>query len=142
VRFSYTHHMKAIYDQTHFRITRNGWERDFTIDTLPSDAPFDQPFAILTAWNPNNQPLSLEENTKRNTALFSQLMDSDYVFDSALGYLDEHSEESYCLYGIGFEEAMALAKQYDQYALFYRSSKSVGYYECVSSYAITQRDIE
>lgn len=133
--------MKAIYDQTHFTITHNAKEIDFTIDTLPSSKPCNQPFAILTAWNPNNQPLSLEENTVRNTALFAELMESAYLFDDALGYLDEHSEESYCIYEIGFEEAIALAKKYDQYAIFYRSDKHVGYYACADSYAITQRDV-
>jgi hypothetical protein len=133
--------MKAIYDKTHFRITHNGDISDFSIDTLPSTVPFNQNFAILTAWNPNNQPLSLEENTLRNEQLFETLLESGYLFDEALGYLEEHSEESYCIYGIRFEEAIDLAKQYDQYAIFYRSINSVGYYECASAKAITQRDI-
>jgi hypothetical protein len=133
--------MKEIYDLTHFRITHNGDVSDFTIDTLPSSTPFDQSFAILTAWNPNNQPLSLEENTRRNEHLFETLLESGYLFDEALGYLDEHSEESYCIYGIGFKEAIDLAKQYDQYAIFYRSLNSVGYYECANAKAITQRDL-
>lgn len=130
--------MKAIYDKTHFRITHNGDISDFSIDTLPSSVPFNQNFAILTAWNPNNQPLSLEENTVRNEQLFETLLESGYLFDEALGYLEEHSEESYCIYGISFEEAIELAKQYDQYAIFYRSSNSVGYYECASGESITQ----
>ncbi|WP_281047864.1 hypothetical protein [Sulfuricurvum kujiense] len=41
--------MKDIYDQTHFKISLNSEEIDFMIDTLPSFAPFDEPFAILTA---------------------------------------------------------------------------------------------
>lgn len=133
--------MTAIYNQTHFRITHNGDVSDFTIDTLPSSAPFNQSFAILTAWNPNNQPLSLKENTIRNTRLFETLLESGNLFDEALGYLKEHKEESYCIYGISFKEAMDLAKLYDQYAFFYRSSDKVGYYECASGEAITQRDI-
>lgn len=137
----YTQDMKEIYDLTHFKITHNGDVNDFTIDTLPSSTPFDQSFAILTAWNPNNQPLSLKENTRRNEHLFETLLESGYLFDEALGYLDEHSEESYCIYGIGFKEAIDLAKQYDQYAIFYRSSNSVGYYECARGEVITQRDL-
>lgn len=138
----YTHRMKDIYDQTHFSITHKSKIIDFTIDTLPSDAPLDKVFAILTAWNPNNQPLSLEENTVRNTQLFALLLERDYEFDEALGYLDEHSEESYCIYGIDFEEAIDLGKMFDQYAVFYRSMESVGYYECASGDAITQRDFQ
>jgi hypothetical protein len=134
--------MKDIYDQTHFSITHKSKIIDFTIDTLLSDAPLDKAFAILTAWNPNNQPLSLEENTVRNTQLFALLLKRDYAFDEALGYLDEHSEESYCIYGIDFEETIDLGKMFDQYAIFYRSVESVGYYECTSGNSITQRDLQ
>lgn len=131
--------MKDIYDQTHFRITRSNKVIDFTIDTLPSFAPFDKPFAILTAWNPNNIPLSPEDNLKRNTLLFKLLMERDYLFDAALGYLDEHSEESYCIYEISFEEAITLGNHFEQYAIFYRSDTHVSYYECATMEAITQR---
>ena len=134
--------MKDIYDNTHFRISHNAEEIDFTIVTLPSHEPFDAPFAILTAWNPNNQPLNLEENTLRNEALFEKLLEYGYPFDEALGYLDEHSEESYCIYGIGFEEAIELAKIFEQYAIFYSSTKFVGYYECETGVAITERALK
>ena len=134
--------MKDIYDNTHFRISHNAEEIDFTIDTLPSYEPFNAPFAILTAWNPNNQPLSLEENTVRNEALFEKLLEYGHPFDEALGYLEEHSEESYCIYGIGFEEAIELAKAFEQYAIFFSSTKRVGYYECETGVAITERALE
>ena len=134
--------MKDIYDNTHFRISHNAEEIDFTIDTLPSSEPFSVPFAILTAWNPNNQPLSPEENTLRNEALFEKLLECGYPFDEALGYLDEHSEESYCIYGIGFEEAIELAEMFEQYAIFYSSTKRVGYYECETGIAITERALK
>lgn len=138
----YTYHMKYIYDQTHFSITLKSKIIHFTIDTLPFDAPLDKAFVILTAWNPNNQPLSLEENTVRNTQLFALLLERDYAFDIALGYLDEHSEESYCIYGIDFKEAIDLGRMFNQYAIFYRSMESVGYYECASGNAITQRGLQ
>ncbi|MDD3595592.1 DUF3293 domain-containing protein [Sulfuricurvum sp.] len=133
--------MKAIYDQTHFRISHNSEEVDFTIDTLPSFAPFNEPFAILTTWNPNNQPLSLEENTQRNEQLFETLLERGCTFDEALGYLEDHSEESYCIYGIEFEEAIELARAFEQYAIFYRSTAHVGYYECANAKAITERGL-
>lgn len=134
--------MKDIYDNTHFRISHNTEEIDFTIDTLPAYAPFDVPFAILTAWNPNNQPLSLEKNTIRNKQLFEKLLEYGYPFDEALGYLDEHSEESYCIYDITFEKAIELAKDFEQYAIFYSSSNRVGYYECKTRFAITERILD
>jgi hypothetical protein len=134
--------MKEIYDNTHFRISHNLEEIDFTIDTLPAYAPFNAPFAILTAWNPNNQPLSLEENTIRNEQLFEKLLEYGHPFDEALGYLDDHSEESYCIYDITFEEAIELAKAEEQYAIFYCSSTHVGYYECETGVAITERALK
>ncbi|MDD4950768.1 DUF3293 domain-containing protein [Sulfuricurvum sp.] len=133
--------MKAIYDQTHFRITHNGDVIDFTIDTLPVSPPLNQSFAILTAWNPNNIALSAEENTVRNEQLFETLLERGYLFDEALGYLDDHSEESYCIYGVTFEEAIDLGTMYDQYAIFYRSATHVGYYECATKAAITERTL-
>jgi hypothetical protein len=133
--------MKAIYDQTHFRISHNSEEVDFTIDTLTSFAPFNEPFAILTAWNPDNQPLSLEENTQRNEQLFETLLERGYKFDEALGYLEEHSEESYCIYGISFQEAIDLAKAFEQYAIFYRGNNAVGYYEVETSHIVTERSL-
>lgn len=133
--------MKAIYDQTHFRITHNSEAIDFTIDTLSSTSVLAHPFAILTAWNPNNQPLSLEENTQRNEQLFETLLERGYLFDEALGYLEDHSEESYCIYGVTFEEAIELGSMYDQYAIFYRSATHVGYYECSTKAAITARSL-
>ena len=131
--------MKYIYNKTHFTIINGGKEFDFTIDSLPSSSPFNKPFAILTAHNPQNTPLSLEENTQRNAELFKTLMASDYLFDSALGYLDDHSEESYCIYEITFDDAISIAKKYDQYSIFYRGVNSVGYYETNTLKAITQR---
>lgn len=82
--------------------------------------------------------MSFKENTIRNARLFETLLEGGNLFDEALGYLKEHSEESY---GIGFEEAIDLAKQYDQYAIFNQSSNSVGYYECANTQVITKRDI-
>ncbi len=133
--------MKAIYDQTHFRITHNSEAIDFTIDSLSSTSMLDHPFAILTAWNPNNQPLSLEENTQRNEQLFETLLERGHLFDEALGYLEDHNEESYCIYGIAFEEAIELGTMFDQYAIFYRSATHVGYYACADSKAITERQL-
>lgn len=133
--------MKAIYDQTHFRITHNGEAIDFTIDTLPSTSPLDQPFAILTAWNPDNVALSHDDNTLRNEQLFETLLERGYRFEEALGYLKDHSEESYCIYGITFEEAIELGTMFEQYAIFYRSAKVVGYYECATKKAITERSL-
>lgn len=131
--------MKAIYDQTHVSITHCNETFDFTIDTLPSSELFVRPFAILTAYNPNNILLPYDTNMQHNKELFRFLMQSDYLFDRALGYLDEHSEESYCIYGINFEEAIAIGKMFDQYAIFYRGHKYIGYYECNTLEAITQR---
>ncbi len=133
--------MKAIYDQTHFRITHNCDVIDFTIDTLPSASALDKPFAILTAWNPNNVALNIDENTLRNEQLFETLLERGYLFDEALGYLEDHSEESYCIYGITFEEAIGLGTMFDQYAIFYRSDENVGYYECATKAAITERSL-
>lgn len=64
------------------------------------------------------------------------------LIDKALGYLDDHSEESYCIYEITFEEAIELAKAEEQYAIFFSSATHVGYYACETGVAITERALE
>ena len=58
------------------------------------------------------------------------------MYDRALGYLVEHKEESYCVYGISFEQAIELGKKFDQYSIFYNDAKSMGYYNVNTSKAI------
>lgn len=47
-----------------------------------------------------------------------------------------------CIYRIDFEEVIDLGKMFDQYAIFYRSMENIGYYECASGEAITQRSLQ
>lgn len=73
--------------------------------------------AVLTAWNPRSQPLSLVENKSRNIELNSKLKEYE-VFD-ALGQgndLEWLAEESFFIVGISKEQVEVFAIEYEQYA--------------------------
>lgn len=75
-----------IYQKNHF-IVRTV---DFSLEQVPETDLFAVPFAILTAWNPNNQSTSSHINTKNNNLLEEELKQLDVSFDKAVGYLDGH----------------------------------------------------
>lgn len=83
--------------------------------------------AILTAWNPQSQLLSSNENKTRNNELNSSL--SKYSVFNAIGQgsgLSDKSwpaEESYFIPGIKEEEANKLAVEYGQYAYVWLESE-------------------
>ena len=121
-----------IYDKNHF-IVRTV---DFSLDNLPKTDLFDIPFAILTAWNPNNKLAATEVNSKNNELLEEELESQDLFFDRAVGYLDGHIEKSFCIYDISFEKAISIAKKFNQYSIFYNETKTMGYYDVVTREAI------
>lgn len=101
----------------------------FTIDTLKHTPLNNKKFAILTAYNPDNNKLEMEENINRNLELQKKLIHSNFIFEEALGFLDEHFEESFCIYDMEFEDAIKVAKEYGQYSIYYHSKELSGYYE-------------
>lgn len=82
--------------------------------------------AIITAWNPQSQALSQDENTARSHKLKSQL--EKFIVFNALGICAEQTqntrattqvwpaEESFFILGISKQEAELLAFKYQQYA--------------------------
>lgn len=125
--------MKDIYDKTIFKVYRGSKVFEFDYKAVPNEPPFLNPFLIITGWNPMNVRLPLEENNAKNGLLFKNLIQSEYLFDPAIGFLGEHTQESYCIYDITLEDAIAMGKQYEQYAIFYSDGKIVGYYDAVTT---------
>ena len=73
--------------------------------------------AILTAWNPRSQILTLSENNSRNNQLSSKL--NDYTIFKAIGQGSDSSwtaEESFFILGINETELDKLAVEFEQYA--------------------------
>ena len=73
--------------------------------------------AILTAWNPRSQSLTLSENKSRNNQLIDKL--SGYTLYKSMGQGEDTSwpaEESFCIIGINKAEVDKLAIEFEQYA--------------------------
>jgi len=121
-----------LYKKNHFEVD----DVIFSFDDIPESKLFSKRFAILTAWNPKNNPTNEVINAQNNEQLVKELQHMDLTFDSAEGYLGDHIEESYCVYDISFIKAIELGKKFHQYSIFYNDIKSLGYYNVNTSKAI------
>ncbi len=86
--------------------------------TLPAAL---QPSAwILTAWNPWSQPLSLEENQRRNEALQVALQELAVRVYPAVGRAREGDwwEASFAVVGLDEASALSLGRRFGQNAVF------------------------
>lgn len=74
---------------------------------------------ILTAWNPESELLSLDENSKRNSELKEKLLRLDYIFYPAAGQgleLSWPAEESFFIVNMTQSQAQEIAMEFGQFA--------------------------
>jgi hypothetical protein len=96
-----------------------------TILTFSTNPPgLDKPFAVLTAFDPRGQDLSVAENEKRRRALDARLTTSGYKFVS----VDACSpDRTHCECSVAVkmpqEKAIALARELEQVAIFWFDGK-------------------
>jgi len=114
---------KEIYKLTTF--TFEGLE-PFRYDTVR----IDREFAVLTAWNPNNQIASLQTNRANNEKLKNLLLEENYEIVFGKGGLGEHFEESYLVWDITPEEALEFGVTFEQYSIFCNTLNECGFYTC------------
>ncbi len=114
---------KEIYKHTTF--TFEGLE-PFRYDTVPTD----REFAVITAWNPNNQIESLQTNKANNEKLKNLLLEENYEIVFGQGGLGEHFEESYLVWDITPEEALEFGVIFEQYSIFCNTLNECGFYTC------------
>ena len=88
-------------------------------DTPIAPALKKKQFAIITAWNPLNKTLTLEENRLSNNELQQLLTNHGYTYYPSTGTIGDHTEESYTIENISEEEAIQLGRKFDQYAILY-----------------------
>jgi hypothetical protein len=77
-------------------------------------------FAYLTAWNPRSQCLSTEANQERNLALEAILAARGYRYLAGAGISRKNEwapEESFFVIGLEENDAIELAKQFEQNAI-------------------------
>jgi len=111
----------------------------FSLQTYQPNIFFEKPFAIITAGNPNNMELSMDDNRERNAKLYSEL-NSKHVLNAKGCYL-EHCEEGYLVYDLTLNEALVLGRKYEQVAIFYNDTKALMYVDCVEEIVISERAV-
>lgn len=79
------------------------------------------PFAIVTACNPGMEDLLEAENEARNAWLEEMLDGMGHCYVSARGYDpgETHEEPSFAVFGVELEDALALAREFEQAAIFW-----------------------
>ncbi len=100
----------------------------FTIETIPLGV-YSTPWAIITAWDPDNNTLSQEQNDARNLELKNLLHVRGFNVIECIGGLDDHFEESFLVEKIVLDEALELGKMFGQYAIVHHDGKKCAYYE-------------
>ncbi len=131
-----------IYAQNIYTVMLSSTESfTFSLQHITPHILFNTPFSIITAWNPNNTELSIEENHLRNQELYSSLHSSYELFE-AKGCFEEHCEDGYLIVGIDLDDAIALGRKYEQFAIFYNDTTSLRYIACEDEHVIVERRVE
>lgn len=93
----------------------------------------DKQFAVITAWNPDNNQLTVEENKARNGLLENDLKKTKYVFYPSLGTgTDGHSEGSFTIEEISLTEAVEFGHKYGQHAIAYNDARGFVFERCLN----------
>lgn len=119
---------KADLEQYYLNTTYSVFINDITYDCkIGEKAPTainklvekEQSAAILTAWNPRSEPLTIKENTQRNSELYSYLLQKNFIVLKAMGQGRDKNwpaEESFFISGLNKKEAKQIAIQFEQNA--------------------------
>jgi len=98
---------------------------------IPAKKEFlERKFAIITAFNPKDLVLNRFLNFIRNTELESLIKSLNYDYMTSIGELFDHSEDSFIIYDIEKEDAISIAKQFDQDTIFYNSGREITITKC------------
>lgn len=114
--------LKQSYIDTTYSVFVENTQYDIKIGkTLPSAITKllgnENTAAIITAWNPRSQAISLTENKSRNEVLYSKI--KKFTVYKAIGEGSDPSwpaEDSYFILGINLKEIEQLAVEFEQNA--------------------------
>jgi len=87
-------------------------------------------FSIITAFNPMNESTSERDNQRNHKRLKGDLSKLEYVHYETVGTLDGHSELSFTIEEIPYEEAMKIGAKYRQYAILFNDEKGIRFIRC------------
>jgi hypothetical protein len=77
--------------------------------------------AILTSWNPQAEPLSREENVKRQKALIKELEHWGFHYTIQKGTYVGTKEVSFIIYQISLDDALDFGREWDQESIIHIS---------------------
>ena len=89
-------------------------------------------FAIITAYNPKGMIYNDFLNFLRNTELESVIKAFGYESYLSIGELFDYYEKSFIIYDIEKDDALHLAKKFDQYSIFYNNGEYISITQCDS----------
>ncbi|WP_024786932.1 MULTISPECIES: DUF3293 domain-containing protein [unclassified Lebetimonas] len=111
-------------------ISGRGW---LSFQFIPDDYDvLKRKFAIITAHNPKGLILNDFLNFLKNTELEVILKTFGYEYFSSVGELFDHGEYSFIVYDIEKDDALNIAKEFDQHSFFYNSGEYISITECES----------
>jgi len=87
-------------------------------------------FAIITAWNPMNQPCSGSENDIRHQKLEALLAARPWKFYETSGATEDHCEKGFTIEGVTEEEALEIGRAFNQHAILYSDSGNTRILKC------------
>jgi len=128
-----------IYKKNLFLLKVNNQDLWFSLNKPLERAYYNRSFTIITAWNPNNKPITDTENSTANQMLKADL--SKYETSNSIGKYNNHQEDSYLVYNISLEEALALGIKYNQYSVFYNDTGELSYVECGSKRVLVSKNL-
>ena len=99
------------------QLSEGGYSRLMQI--MHGDVPKIKTVGILTAENPQGNPLPPEENNKRNKELETVLNSYNYSFSKIKGQFDYIKENPFFIFNIGREKLIELGKKYNQLSVIY-----------------------
>ncbi len=91
-------------------------------------------YAVITAHNPANEPLSKEDNEKRHQALEQLLQQHNLNFKPSVGQSPDGSwsEEGFVVFDIALEQALDIGRMFEQHAILYGQGNRVALAWCES----------
>ncbi len=119
--------LKQVYLNTNYTINKNSiFKEELTlhinkVTNLKNALPELKEWAFITAWNPNSNQLSKQENERRNANLLDDIRSKGYTTHLGCGISKDSnwSEDSFFIENISKAEALVYALKYKQYAFVY-----------------------
>lgn len=113
--------LARLYEQAVYMVELPTGQVEFRVGAAPDGPLPEGPLAIVTAWNPGLERPSEADNRKANERLRKVLNQNGWIFYPACGRSEDgrHGEPSFAVMDIEPEQALALARQFEQAAVLY-----------------------